>query len=348
MMPVYRPRDNVNIIKKNKSVFSHCYNILAQKRNLLIHPEGNCIPEKRVRYFKKGMARIAFGAEKTYNFDLGVDIIPVGINYREIIEPRQGIHVRYGAPIRVSDFSDIYRKNAAAGIKELTKTVRERVQSLTVDIRSKKYYALYDELMTVHKNWNPEFYRKSVYNFEELLANQQIVQSLKKKSARKRKFAARTSEQFGMLKTLLGDHNLSINHSLRSDQTPVGFIFEGLIYLILFPVFCYGWLNSIIPWFLIHKLADQVDELQFKSSARMTLGLILFPLSYFLQTLIVFLASGHGIWAILYLVSIPFCGVLALNWWENFQDWRQRLRIFKLPASVRQKLDRMIGNFFSE
>ncbi|MGF1669200.1 MAG: 1-acyl-sn-glycerol-3-phosphate acyltransferase, partial [Balneolaceae bacterium] len=58
MLPVYRPRDKVDLKKENESVFAACYKILSQNRNLLIHPEGNCVPVKRVRNFKKGLARI--------------------------------------------------------------------------------------------------------------------------------------------------------------------------------------------------------------------------------------------------------------------------------------------------
>ena len=108
MMPVYRPRDKVDLKRQNELVFQRCCNVLARKRNLLIHPEGNCIPKKRVRPFKKGLARIAFEAEQKHDFKLGVTVVPVGINYRNITEPREGVHIRSGSPISVADFKGTY------------------------------------------------------------------------------------------------------------------------------------------------------------------------------------------------------------------------------------------------
>ena len=68
MLPIYRQRDGVDTIKMNEKTFDKCFDILANKGNLIIFPEGNHNYQKTLRPFKKGIARIALGAAEKYDF----------------------------------------------------------------------------------------------------------------------------------------------------------------------------------------------------------------------------------------------------------------------------------------
>ena len=58
MLPIYRQRDGVNTVKKNEEVFDYCFDILNNKGNIIIFPEGNHSNIKKLRSLKKGIARI--------------------------------------------------------------------------------------------------------------------------------------------------------------------------------------------------------------------------------------------------------------------------------------------------
>ena len=75
--------DNPQDVKKNIEAFSIYTNTLKKNGTLLIHSEGICIHEKKVRKLKKGTARIAFSAEEENDFKLGVQIVPVSMNYTD-------------------------------------------------------------------------------------------------------------------------------------------------------------------------------------------------------------------------------------------------------------------------
>ncbi len=81
MLPVWRERDNVDTKAMNEPTFETCYDILAHHAMIGIYPEGNCINEEHIRPLKKGICRIAFGAEEKYNYSLDIQIIPAGISY---------------------------------------------------------------------------------------------------------------------------------------------------------------------------------------------------------------------------------------------------------------------------
>jgi 1-acyl-sn-glycerol-3-phosphate acyltransferase len=346
MIPVYRPRDRVNMVAENAAVFDHCYELLAQNRNLLIHPEGNCIPENRVRSFKKGLARIALGAEEKYDFNLDVNIIPVGITYREITEARSGIHVRYGKPVRAADFKESYQQNTASAINKLTAALHEKVKALAVDLPVENYQ-LAEDLLKVKKSTDAGLSSQKRYGNRELWVNQKIAGSMKNLDRRKDNRLKRLSSNINELKNLLGEHKLSLNSPLVNPSSAMRLLLKGIALLFLLPFAVYGGINNSIPWIIMHRLADKVREKQFISSARMTLGLLFFPLCYILQTLIVFFLTPWWVWAIIYLAGLPLTGLLALNWGENVYDWQQQIRLYLLPKQSQQKMHELARQAFS-
>lgn len=344
MMPVYRPRDNVNLKRENESVFAHCYEILSKHRNLLIHPEGNCIAEKRVRRFKKGLARIAFGAEQEHNFNLGVQVVPVGINYENITEARGGIHIRYGRPITVADFKARYTEHAARAVTELTQKVRQRVKEVTVDIQSSENYQLTEQFIRLNKKLTPKFADEARYSKREVEFEKKVVETLEKTEQEKSGITERLKENFRELTAALDKNNLTLDHLLIESSSVSRLCMEGIAYLIFLPIFLYGWINNIIPWHLTHKLADSVKERQFKSSLRMVSGLLLFPMCYGFQGIMVWWFTGSLGWSAVYLFSLPFTGILSLNTHEKWTAWRQQLRLKLMSERERIKLSNLLEN----
>ncbi|MFN5032398.1 MAG: 1-acyl-sn-glycerol-3-phosphate acyltransferase, partial [Flavobacteriia bacterium] len=79
MIPINRRTDgNVEGISNTDS-FEACYKILEEGKTLVIFPEGNSFPERKLRELKSGTARIALEAERRNGGKLNLKIIPVGI-----------------------------------------------------------------------------------------------------------------------------------------------------------------------------------------------------------------------------------------------------------------------------
>jgi 1-acyl-sn-glycerol-3-phosphate acyltransferase len=337
MLPVYRPRDNVNLKQRNESVFSHCHEILFKNRNLLIHPEGNCVPKKQVGKFKKGLARIALGAEAEKDFNLGVNVIPVGINYREITGARKGIHVQFGKPIMVSDYQDRYHNSTASAITDLTRTVEKGVRKVTVDIDTTDYQ-LTEQVIDFMKKNRSSINTRSKYDKEEVQFEKGTIAQLKEAEQRNPGLKDGLRESLRKVNKMLNEYNLDINYSFRESKSVSRLIAEGIGYFAVLPVVIYGWINNIIPWFLMNKVGEKVNENQFKNSARMVAGLLIFPFSYILQTAVVGVYLGSGINLLFYLISLPVTGIICLKISEYGRQWIQHIRLKRVPQSKRQKL----------
>ena len=348
MLPVYRPKDNVDIKKRNDSVFADCYEILSKNRNLLIHPEGNCFAIKKVRRFKKGLARIAFGAEEINNFDLDLSVVPVGINYRKSTGARGGIHIRYGSPVSVSDYENSYREHEATAITELTRDLRKRVKEVTVDIQSEANYELVENIMQLVKKKNPAFADCSTYTANELAFEKEVVGKVENSIQEKPKLLEEVQGIMKSIRSTLNEYKLSTENSLVEKYSLSRLLMEGAGYIILLPIFLYGWVNNILPWYVIHKLADKIEDEQFINSARMASGLLVFPLCYLLQTLLFWLISGNGLWALIYVITIPFAGILSLNLYEKWKEWRQQLQLKLMPNEDKNALFALMNNLFTK
>ncbi|MDX1586624.1 MAG: 1-acyl-sn-glycerol-3-phosphate acyltransferase [Balneolaceae bacterium] len=347
MMPVYRPKDKVDIKKRNETVFRDCYSILSKNRNLLIHPEGNCFPIKKVRRFKKGLARIAFGAEMINDFELDTEIIPVGINYRKSTKPRSGIHVRFGKPVSLKQYEKAYREHEAAAIADLTAEIEQRVKDLTVDIQLDDSYRLIEELLQLSKQMIPSFVGSEEYSVGELRFEKKIVSRSESVLGGDKRKAGRLERCIEQLRTLLKKQELDENHSLQGSYSLFQLAVKGSGFIIMLPFFLFGWINNLLPWYLIHHLAGRIQDTQFINSARMAMGLLAFPLFYVIQTLFMWIISGSLLWTTIYFISLPISGVMSLKLSEKWKEWRQQFKLRFMSAENSNRLAEVRDELFN-
>ena len=143
MLPVYRQRDNVNVKHANEDTFEECVRILGGKGSVLIFPEGNHGMLKYLRTpLKKGMARIVFEAESAHDFQLGVQIIPVGINYEHPTKFRTDVLIKYGRPFTISSYKSLFEQSRSECFNQFNRDLEVKMAELIVNITP---VARYDE-----------------------------------------------------------------------------------------------------------------------------------------------------------------------------------------------------------
>ncbi|MDX1670825.1 MAG: 1-acyl-sn-glycerol-3-phosphate acyltransferase [Balneolaceae bacterium] len=350
MMPVYRPRDRVDLLAQNRRVFDRCRQQLEKNRNLLIHAEGNCIARKSVRPFKKGLARIALETLDSGNDVADLQIIPVGINYRNITEPRYGIHVRYGPGVNAADFMGQYAENKSRAISRLTDTIEAGVRDLAVDIKKEDHYQLMEDVLHLARISDERFRDHAPYTQEELALYKKTVRNFENAVERDSTLAISLEESLNKLKLMLKHYRLDWDLSLIPRMTTRNFVLKGLLLLLAAPAVIYGWLNNLVPWKLTQRSADPVDDEQFKSSIELVAGLLLFPVFYLIQAGFIYLLTDSWQWALAYLLSLPLSGILSINLWEQFLCWRQQLRLRwmeKMKHRSMEKIERLTDRIWS-
>jgi 1-acyl-sn-glycerol-3-phosphate acyltransferase len=107
MIPVYRIRDGVDNMEKNKDTFSKSVQILMDNGTILIFGEGGHSMKRTLRPLKKGFARIAYQALEAKP-DMDLTILPVGINYSSHKFSGSEVSICFGKPFKAGDFYPKY------------------------------------------------------------------------------------------------------------------------------------------------------------------------------------------------------------------------------------------------
>ena len=131
LIPIYRIRDGVQQLNKNKGVFEKCFNLLDNQKALIIFPEGSHDKRRTVRSLSKGFSRIVFGAIER-NPKLQIQLIPVGITYQDSSCYPFKVSLNYGTPILANDF---YKSNLHhSDIRKMKDVISDQLKVLSVHI----------------------------------------------------------------------------------------------------------------------------------------------------------------------------------------------------------------------
>ncbi|AEV31357.1 1-acyl-sn-glycerol-3-phosphate acyltransferase [Owenweeksia hongkongensis DSM 17368] len=141
LRPIYRIRDGKDAVGKNEQVFTQLQDFMKQGECVTIHPEGTHSLDFRLRNFKKGFTRLAFGYLDRFP-DKEIDIVPVGINYDNPTEFGSKVSIHYGKPIDVRPYYKMADQNKAA--QELTKDSHQALLPLVTNIDDEENY---DEIL---------------------------------------------------------------------------------------------------------------------------------------------------------------------------------------------------------
>ncbi len=322
ILPVYRIRDGYESLKKNEMVFKKTLDIIRNKNGFVILPEGNHAGFRRLRALKKGFARIAFQAEEASGFSLDIKIVPVGINYSNYENVRSDLLVVFGDAFPVSEFYEAYRSHPAKAYNQIKAKLAERLKPVMINIDS-SFYDAYDFL---RKAYCGEACRQMQLNplalYDRFKAEKAII-------ARLKQFETKEPEAMEKLAASVKEYGNMLIKMKLLDIKPVsafGVLGKKLLLLITSPLFLYGYINNLLPWYLTTLYPRKIKDPQFRSSVKFVLSSLIFPLFYLILTLMFYLLFHQPWLTLAYFVSLPLSAAIAWNYTKLFrrfiQDWR--------------------------
>lgn len=314
ILPVYRIRDGYQSLQLNDDIFRKTLDVLKNRNGIGILPEGNHCGQRRLRPLKKGIARMAFQAEDACNNELKIQIIPVGLNYENYINLRSRLLIRLGEPIDASKYLDLYRENPALAYNALIEELEVGMKKEMIQIDDEAYYSEYEMLREV---FTPAFikakglpkHHNSYFEVDKKMIAK--VDTLKTDSPSQ---FQNLMDDVRSYSKLLGESGLSTKSIQASKLKPLGLLIKLPILLATLPLFIYGFVNNIIAIALPYKFSKKIKDKQFISSIRFVAGMFLFPIIYLIQPLIFWAISGNGIYALIYLASLPISAIFAYQW----------------------------------
>jgi len=328
MIPMFRLKDiGYKGLKKNFSTLNVSYDLLNKNEQILILAEGTTKHEKRLRPIQKGVARMALGAIEKYP-DLEVQIVPIGVNYADILNYRSEVMLQIGDPIPMQDFVGDGSGNPAQIIKKVTTILKERLEKLVIHIDQKEDEDLCEAYFEFYRNNYP------TPNFPVQSTNPKPLEKATKIAKKVNKLTPVTKAK---LTTKIDKYQADLSKNNLVDEVIVQphyyhpFAFLGLIAGFL--PFVLGWFFNILPIYFGRYLAEnKVKSITFYASIKASMALAGY-LVYFPVLLILSLFS-KSLFLIIMVIMIPFLGFFALQYYEYYQKWKQGRQFYKTDATI--------------
>ena len=329
MLPVYRICDGAANLKNNELIFDKSVEILEANASVGLFPEATHTNKRRLRPLKKAVPRIAFMAEENNNFELDLQIIPVGIYYEDYVHSNTKLFVNFGESFTIKKYKELFQENPQKAYSQFKDELSERLTKLIINIKDLEHYAIYEQIRL--------FYRSSMKNRMQLKGR-----SLKNSFAADQKTITLAEKAF-----LEGDQNIEVfgNQYRRLEQglKKKGFsildfdqncfgktLGTSLLLIIGLPIFLFGFANSFIYYILSMKFIKTIKDKQFHSSVKFGFSVVIFPILFMLHAVVFGLITGSFLWAVYYFIAVMISALLANKYRYLFFNLRKQWKVIFL------------------
>ena len=334
MIPIFRSEETPDQMHKNKEVFEHCHKHFAKNGAILIFPEGVSLTERKLKELKTGAARICLGAEAESNFNLGIKIVTIGLNYSDPHKFQSELFMNIDEPINVSDYSNLYTEDSFKAVHALTDEIRTRLEKQVIAIQDSETDKLVTNIELIYKS---QLLKDLGHSSENMENNFKTTKAI---SDSVHHFMISDPDRVEQMKVKISTYldnleQLALNDTLIKGiekSAPFFSTLKALFYLVIgFPFFIFGFLNNYLPFKIPGWLAKRiVNRQEFYGAISLSVGTLTFLIFYSLQ---IWLLSKFVIdWRILgcYIILSPLSGLFAFYYFKRFTTIRGNWRIFSL------------------
>lgn len=302
MFPVYRLRDEVDIVEKNREIFEKTAFILSEGQSLGILPEGTHTSYKHLQLLKKGICRIAFEAAREDDFKLPIQIVPVGLDYSNYNKQGSELLVIFGSPINVSEYYQLYKENPNRAVTLLRNDLQFAIRGLMIDISNPEEY----EFIYRYSLWtsNHKAGTETADSYKRFLATREEVERLKTLFNESPEIYAMLKDEFSFL--LVG------NPSGKANIKPPATNKRLLWMVIKSLISSLGLVLNFVPYVIAGNYSEKVKDPQFKSSVKYGSSLVLFPLWFGVVFFVTALAGGF-IAAFVVMIFVMITALFAMR-----------------------------------
>ena len=312
-IPLVRAQDDPRGGRRNLEALDRYAELLDQKLATAIFPEGISQDDPQVVPIKTGAARIALKAEAATDFNLGLRIVPVGLQFEPRRRFRADAFVRFGAPLKIADLAPLHAENPRQAIRELTGRIDSALKKLAFQVESQENLPLVERLVDVYlqrvrKTGLAGVDRKGLrgellYRTADCLNHYaQADPDAVTEIARKLERYERLREKAGVDRRLLEEAARLLPGPLAPLQVAAEVLLGAIPALV-------GFLTGAIPYYLTRGLSNKIlsktKHPPTLSFFHILVGIIAFPLFYGLEIWLLSLYSSAAATIAFTLLLIP-------------------------------------------
>ncbi len=308
IMPAYRIRDGYENLTKNKNTFEAADEVLLHNAAICIMPEGDQGTERKIRPLVKGIFRIAFSAQQRLPEGKSVNIIPVGIDLGDFIRFGQHLIIQIGKPIKVTDYLDSYIESQAVATNAIKQKLQTDLEDLALHLGSEKYYDCFATAVEAANTAMINALTLENDTLNRFLARKKLGKLLMRLEKEEPEVLEQLDSVCKKYQSEL--QKVKIDHNILEKPTPSTFkVFISCITILcsFIPALPGIVLNSF-P-FILSSQGPNILKIEFKgfySSVFYGSSIVLFPLFYILQSMLLILTLSQPWWSLLILIPLHF------------------------------------------
>lgn len=302
ILPIFRQRDGVKSLENNDLVFEKVVEVISAKKLVGLFPEGTHWGFRRLRQTRKAIPRIVYMAEEKNNFNMDININPVGIYYEDYVDIRKNLFIKIGEPITIRQYLDSLQNNTQVAENEIRIAVEEGLRNSMIDIpHLDELYDTIDSLRFICRQQTMnKFSFEGNHQEREFYADKKTIELIERQEKNETGFITRLKEKVDIYETLRKKQNYSYELVENDGFDAFHVIWDCMKLLVLFPFFVCGCLTCSLNYWAMNKLGDKlVKDILFKNSIMFVGGRLMSNIT-------------HTIFAILWLIYVP------LPWWTVF------------------------------
>lgn len=317
MIPIYRKAYSPTEVHKNDDVFKYCYDLLEAKGALMIYPEGLCQTQFILSPLKTGAARIALGAEKKNDYQLGLLLIPIGINYTNPHQFRGRVVLDVGEPISVADYKNQYENDSEQAVHELTARLQTDLTNLIITLNDDQDIKLIrqTELLLGHCLVEAEKKSESWYETRRIIAGG-INHYRNANPLALNAFDLRVTKYL----KLAGIHVSKTTKlpDMFDDLGIKGQFMKYLFLIITLPFYLIGIVTHILPFLITRNLAlALVKRKDFTGSVMLSLGLLVFSIFGLAETYLIYKYTTSWFFTVVFFLIWPTLGLFNYSYYVS-------------------------------
>lgn len=356
LLPAFRlDYEGEGALGKNEATFKMSEQALIDGKTVIMYPEAGHQDKRWLGNFSFGYTKMAFEAAELGNFEKDVQILPACNHYSHYFGMQNRFMVKFGTPISLQPYYELYQTKPRTAQREVNKLVREQISNLMLDVRDLENYNAIDFIRVTYGEEYAKQQGIDPDNLpERLLTDKALVAKLDEAKQTDEKAIKEVYTTARLLKQ--GIEELGITDVLlKKPVNPLGIGFRLLLLLLLFPL----WIFSLWPSLFVYLIPMSIFKAKMKDvmfEGTLLYGsAVLFTIPLFsLITLLVVGLNAGWLSALVYVALFPllmlFCWKYAAYAKKTFQTLQCLLKpqsfekLRQMRKSLYKRLDDIMIN----
>ena len=328
-LPVYRRQDEGQDVTKNEETFIAARDLLARGGTIGICPEGVSHDDPGLKPIKTGAARISLAAVSTGEVR-DLKIVPAGLYYTSKTSFRSDALLYFGDPIDVEPVTlEPDGTPPRDAVRSLSNKIEKALREVILDAKHEEELQTTARAERIFSSASNNGEGESLKN--ELRLQQRFIKAYSILQHDQPERLRRLEMRMTRFEEEL--HQAGVDPEELSPPGSTSRVFAAIVRrLILFLLMLGPAVTGAITHYPAYKLGGYLatrfsrDSDDVISTIKIISAMLLFPLTWIVLTVLAYVFSG---WlpAVLVLVVVPFCGYIAIVFFEELDKSIAGLRV---------------------